>query len=790
MFILKSLHLKNFGAVSDSVFTPLEDGVTSIHGANGNGKSTFLDAMVWALFGSAPREKKQIDIRNFHADDKEKTFVEVVFEHEGDLISVTRSMNKRGTVTAEVLLNGNEVTKITPTTAVAWVKRRLGISEESFTQAFAIRQKELDDLVSAKPARRREIIERIFGVDKLSLALKYAKEAEKESRISFEQYRDVSGDIAEATEKVETLTEEFQEIEKNLEELSVEADDLETAQAEARNLWDTLSRDERAYRNAYKHIEEKQNTVEQIKHSISYQEKSLAELNIDETQDIEAEFRALDEEQNSLRLKIQKVSDSMEENTRLAAQKENEKKNLSNSVRQNTKKREDLADLVSRATAFLEQDAPYDDAELLEQVKAVDVERESLMSVRSVLENTISTMAESLTMLDGHGASCPTCQQKLEDPQSLIASFKKNKEDAETQLQDNATQLQELKNKRTLLENNKRELDSFIESSKRAQEEKDKAEAEIVSLDKMIAEDEKTLKTLEADGVEDLNVPLRAEQAALTEQREKVLKKYNNVENLKRAIDKAVSLKNEIADNRKRMESISAEIEDLRGEMPVAISSDEVEKAQKSYIDVEAKYKEAKVAEQTGQQSYYSKKSALELLLSDVKNLEAEDAKRTAMKKAYEQRVATSKFIGDFRKETISRIAPEISASASAVVSSMTSDEFVGINIDEEFTPSVIRSDGREDPVSFLSGGEKSLVALSMFLGIRDILSGGVGGFMWADEALVSQDSGRRNLIATTLRNLPHAQLVMVNHTPDGNDLSDVVVELVKGEKGSYLKYD
>lgn len=791
MFLLKTLHLKNFGAISDSTFSPIQDGVTSIYGANGNGKSTFLDGLVWALFGAAPKDKKQIDIRNFSADDKEKTVVKVVFEHEGDTISVTRSMNKRGTVTAEVTLNDTEVTKITPSTAVAWVKRRLGISEESFTQAFAIRQKELDDLVSAKPTKRREIIERIFGVDKLSLALKYAKEAEKESRISFEQYRDVSQDIEEIEETIEHLTSSFGETERSLEELSIEADDLETHQAEALETWNTLSHDERAYRNAYKFIDSKNQEIEQIKNSISYSEKSLAELDVDESVNVESEYEELLTQQEDLRSKLKANSDVMDENTRVKAQTESRKNMLANELVTFFREKEEHESLISRAKEFLSQDAPYDDAELLREVQAVDSERESLLSVKSVLDNTVSTMADSISMLNGHDASCPTCHQDLKDPDALVSSFEKQKKDAETRLQENARKIQECVQKRTQLENNKRELDSFVGSQKRAEEQKEHAEKQVDTLDKRIAENEELLADLEKTlSDEDPNISLRAVQDSLTEEYDSVMKSLNNIENVKQSVNKMNSLHEEIVEGRKKIDALTEEVDDFRGEMPALVSSEEVEEAQNKYLAVKKKYESARESEQSEQQAYYSQRSTLDLKNADLRTLKAEDDKRTSARKLYEQRIATSRFISEFRKETISRIAPEISASASAVVSSMTSDEFVGINIDEEFTPSVIRADGREDPISFLSGGEKSLVALAMFLGIRDILSGGVGGFIWADEALVSQDANRRNLIASTLRNLPHVQLVMVNHTPDGNDLSDVVVELVKGEKGSFLKSD
>ena len=148
------------------------------------GKSSFLDAIVWALFGVIPKDRKQTGSETSTLRKKESTKVIVTFKHEGDTITVTRSISAKGSVKADVRMNGGKspMTKTTPTTAVNWVKKRLGINEEGFTKAFAIRQKELDDLVTATATRRREIIERISGVDRLlqsTQAIKGRREAQQ-----------------------------------------------------------------------------------------------------------------------------------------------------------------------------------------------------------------------------------------------------------------------------------------------------------------------------------------------------------------------------------------------------------------------------------------------------------------------------------------------------------------------------------------------------------------------------------------------------------------------------------
>lgn len=213
-----------------------------------------------------------------------------------------------------------------------------------------------------------------------------------------------------------------------------------------------------------------------------------------------------------------------------------------------------------------------------------------------------------------------------------------------------------------------------------------------------------------------------------------------------------------------------------------------VEDAKLKYDKASEEHSKADAYSNSLEENYYMTKSDLAVDKERLSSLEEQKYSYARAKENYDKKIATSLLVSEFRKNTISRIAPEIAVSASSVVSAMTADEFTGITIDDEFTPTVIRADGRRDNMSILSGGEKSLVALAMLIGIGDLISGGTGGLLWLDEALVSQDATRRNLIVSTLRSLENRQIVMVNHTPDGNDLSDSVVELVKGDTGSYLR--
>lgn len=794
MFILKSVHLKNFGAISDSVFTPVEEGMTSIYGANGNGKSSFLDAVIWTLFGVLPKDKKQSDVRNFKADDKDKTVVVVTFEHEGDIIEVTRSMNKKGTVTADIKLNGGAapITKTTPTTAVSWLKKRLGINEEGFTKAFAIKQKELDDLVNASPAKRREIIERISGVDKMSLALKFSKEAEKEARLQYEGYRDPSEEIRELQNSIDTLEQNFSTTVDEMEEVSSESESLKKKTEKSLKAWNSLLSDMHAYQQHSEKIEfkvkEKEYTELGLQRSQKLLESLIAKLAGKSREEIETEFTNSAEEAQTLRARISETEKTitalMQKKAERTTRIENLKRNISHAeqtLATQTGKKKEL-ELQKKAKA------PYSRDNLESELTTTEDSIKSFQALLTTAQNSVELYQESIDSLTGHTVSCPTCHQSISDPDTLLNSFKDLREQAQTQIETVSKQLQECKYRKDTLLSQCAELDMHERAKEKASDELVRVLETISTAEKTIHDDSQSL-AVESEGSEVSVEDKNSELAKVRSDLETLLDRGRELKNLKESFSRMDELETEISEARTTLASLVEEIESLKSSLVSSVSPDAVIGVEEQYTELKSSLDNHTLRENALQERYYAEKSAIDVKTVELKSLEEESERRNEARKIWDSRAATSHMIAEFRKDTISRIAPEIASSTSAIVSSMTADEFVGINLDEEFTPSVVRADGREDPMHFLSGGERSLIALSMLIGIGDLLSGGAGGLLWLDEALVSQDTTRRDLIASTLRNLPGRQIVMVNHTPDGNDLSDMVIELVKGDKGSYLDY-
>ena len=87
--VLRKMHLVNFKGAAD-VTIDFRNGMTSIYGMNGTGKTTVFDAFTWLLFGKDSKDRKKFDLKTY--DSKGKIIPQIPHE-----------------VSAILILNGQEI---------------------------------------------------------------------------------------------------------------------------------------------------------------------------------------------------------------------------------------------------------------------------------------------------------------------------------------------------------------------------------------------------------------------------------------------------------------------------------------------------------------------------------------------------------------------------------------------------------------------------------------------------------------------------------------------------------
>jgi exonuclease SbcC len=144
-------------------------------GPTGSGKSTVLDAICFALYGTVPRWADRRAIGNALAPSCAEARVRLIFESAGVRYALTRVVRRdgRGTVATkgaalEALRPGEELGEVlagTPSEVDSAVAELVGLPYEQFTKCVLLPQGDFAAFLHAKPAQRQEILVKLLGVD-------------------------------------------------------------------------------------------------------------------------------------------------------------------------------------------------------------------------------------------------------------------------------------------------------------------------------------------------------------------------------------------------------------------------------------------------------------------------------------------------------------------------------------------------------------------------------------------------------------------------------------------------
>ena len=158
-------------------------------GPTGSGKSTVIDALCFALYGTVPRWDNEREVRNALAPSANTCNVTLIFEQAGQRYVAARSLqrDKRGQVTtkaarlerldagipadaplAQILEASVESLADRPDDVKSRVAELLGLSYEHFTQSVLLPQGGFSEFLRATPANRQRLLVELlaFGVYK------------------------------------------------------------------------------------------------------------------------------------------------------------------------------------------------------------------------------------------------------------------------------------------------------------------------------------------------------------------------------------------------------------------------------------------------------------------------------------------------------------------------------------------------------------------------------------------------------------------------------------------------
>ena len=628
MIRLKSLTLKGFlSHLSTSL--NFRDSSYVIIGDNASGKTSILRGIFFALFGidvviGRKNIQKLINRRTNNLE------VRLSFLHNGKEYEIRRTLSVKGRSFAEISCNGKkEAIGVSNVNSV--VADELKIDMNVFKSTTYVPQGELVSFLEGDPKERREILNRLMGIDVINEKAEIVKEFKKELSIRLSHLEGVLEGRDMLKESVFNLSKEKKGIEEEIKQLNAELMDLneilnqneelvkdyDSREKEFSNLSEKLSvyKDQLiSLNNEIENLKERINEVESLKREIPLLKESLKQLpKLKELQGKLLAVRELRQKVKLLQEKSKFIEDRKKElslNMQRIKVLQDERANLEKAIdtlKEHLKrvalKVENLEQLKSRYDEVKfniknEFDIIKEKSERLEGLKFVDVSEisnrkekigerlKNLQDKLSKLEALKKLQEERIERLGNESIDqCPLCGSHLSDlkRRDLIEKAVLSIKEIEGKIRDKS---EEISNVKLELERVEKELkDAIVKKTERERMEIDlnKSKEKLKLL-------EGKLSALKFDPVEYESLKKEAESLnkkllSLKEKVSYVVSEIDSLERINERISKTISglsqseVLKEISRLKRREEDLMAEIKKAKRQCGISVSSlNELEK--------------------------------------------------------------------------------------------------------------------------------------------------------------------------------------------------------------------
>ncbi len=462
-------------------------------GVIGSGKSSVVEAISFALFGSFPelnsRELSLVDLIR-HGERRAK--VELFLELKGKEIKIIREIEKTKdkAKTSSKLFVDNALFSESTTEVNNFLSSFFGFDFHTFINTLYSSQNRLEGLLYLSPSKRRALLDELMNIEKLERALKNTTSfLNRAQRLQ----KDLESKLKNAEE--ERLEKEVEKKEREIEELKKKREEIKTLkEKEERELellkakYRKLKEERELYYSLVKEKERLNALCEELKpykdFSSSFDEKELLK-----EKEIFEELRAL----------IREKRRELEE-TRLKLIR----------IREEILKQEKILEEIEIVK------------ERIKRLEGVELFLENLLKKEQELVSNISRVNEkirsskdSLKLLEGDSPFCPVCGKELS-----ISSKKELKEKLEKEIEYNSKKLKELE--KELLG-----LRKDIEIKRRNLSNLERLKERLSILEKDLKKVDKNL----ISSLEEKEKSLRKEFEEIEQKKEACLRKINDLEN-------------------------------------------------------------------------------------------------------------------------------------------------------------------------------------------------------------------------------------------------------------------
>lgn len=744
---LVSLELKNYRRHARTVIE-WPDGVIAVLGRNGSGKSTILESIGFALFGvPATRTGKDL-LRWDGAGPMDHVGVALQFELGGQAIRLHRELRGKAltpsatlTIDGKVAVDPGAGSNEAVTQAVEGL---LGMDRDTFFTTLVAQQGDLDRLAEMTPAKRKQLLLEMLGIDALDRAIERAREQRRHLEAKVEVLRDALPDPDKLEADEASAKQAIAEADNDHRIATDAWSRSRTALEQAAAAWADQQRAMAAHEAA-------QRELDAVRKDRARCEAALGTLN------------ARHEELKRTGARLAEISLVADGYEAAQAAMDRARQQARDRVR-----RQELETQIERdrdALAELEANAPP-----APEANGLDERRAALQQRRAIVAATIQGHTEHLDNLYrlGDAADCPTCARPLSEH---LPALRTRLESERTAAEAEAQQL----------DADAKALDAAAAQAAAHAEHQSRVER----ARRRIADKESALPSV-APPTDD-EADIRARWNAARDAHEERIR-------LQARLDSARTLDAERTAAQAERDALIQQEADRQQALDDAPAPGAAHDAARNAHD------EAAVAERDAERRVLAAASARDLAKQALEHAqrrrkEAAEATKRLRDAEEETRYWTAVAAGRgkglleaFKAHLVGRIGPAIGREASRLMERFTGGRYTEITLDSEYNV-FVTDGGTRYTLDRFSGGESDLVHLALRLAVSRLLverNDAEMRFLALDEVFGGLDDERRRLVLGALQQLGnlYSQVLLVTHHDTLRDALDaaLVVENVDGE--------
>ena len=798
--VIHQLQLENFMQYRNQNID-FKEGLVSISGKNGAGKSTIFNAILFALYGDI-RDKDSV--RSEFADAGSTVLVQLTFEYKNVLYKIIRQLKGKNS-THHALLYQNDTELITSSVSHVreYISDLLKMDKEGFKKTIFSTQKELDDLTNASGEERRKMIRKILGLDQLDKIqqningdikkIEYEISGIEQTLLQETEIEALNIQIEEKIQYLESLLLEIEkikkeklEIETELQKVNQNIEVLDVAQNNFNSITINLTNYKKGVESIKENIiklEEEKNNLEKLQ-----QQNSIDAPKFEKLTQLKKELEKLTERRFEFLNKVNLAkelerldSESLALEAKLEQQKQavDQQEGLKLALIQIQKEREPLKN-------------QFDHLKI-----TIDNQKGQIMINENEIQD-LSQKHQKIISLESE-VNCPTCFQDVSNIKNTLAdSFLKMIEERKTLINETLQpKFDALITESNHLSNSIKELDN--------QEYKIKVEVERFS---------EFVKDFEANSVKRNNLLDRIKKTKLDLEAMQHIQ-FDEADYLKKMQENkdaesfyknyeftAAKLQIDIPKNLERLHiekerlikgnQYVAETQNQLNQLNYDASKHEAIKQLKNELLEKDKIKvnainQLKIKEIESNNEIGTYKAQLKKHFDSIQIIEKQQIKSDHLKQL-------KSLIESFKTHILERISPTISNEASRLFALTTKGRYEMIEINDNFE-FFVYDNGKPYPIQRFSGGEIDLCNICLRIALSKAIGELSGAqnirFMAFDEIFGSQDEERRQEILQMFLYLQEqfAQIYIISHIESIKDVFPNTLYINRTAQGSEAKW-